>query len=172
MVEPRVSNRMTIENAKETIQFIRLFDKDLNRRFNKAIKAILKPVKERAESKFPEGEYVVGVTKKNLLGYVAARGGTGFDKSRPWSEAPGGVKAGIYEFFGSSLANTPDRRKNQVAGLLRNLDSRFGSVSGGGRILWDAWDEVGEGRMDMIAAEFRKAEREMQAKLDALGEGY
>lgn len=162
MADTRLGSNILIENAKETINALATFEPTLHKALNVTIRRALEVVKQGAERRYPDGAWVVKINKKNILGSITTKpGSTG---GRNWGSADPGVKAAIFEF----AENNPSGRP-QVAGLLQTLNRRYGST---GRFLWAAWDAEGEVALNKIKSAAKKAEAELQARLDAQGEGY
>lgn len=162
MTERQKAN-IEITNVKQTINALRAFSPEIEKRLGKQIKEALKVTKTRAEGKYPKGSWVVGRTNKKLLGYVSARaGGT---RGTSWGDSSPGIKAAIFEFAGKyQTGRTP-----QAQGLIDSLETRYGSP---GRFLWAAWDETGKDVLDKIRDAVEQAERELQAQLDTEGQAY
>lgn len=161
----RVGTNIEIQGVKQTVRALKAFTPAVHRALNKEIKRSLEIVKQRALARYPKGEYNVRVNTKNLLGtVVAASGGAGGGWKR-WDDAPGGVRAAIFEFAGSQ----GDGATPQAQGLIESLSRRYGQP---GRFLWAAWDESGKQVLAEIKAAVLRAERDLQATLDLAGEDY
>lgn len=160
----RDGTNIRITGVKQTILALKAFEPTLYKELNREIKSSLQTVKDRAKGKYPGGNWNVRVNNKNLLGTVVATSAGGGGWTR-WGDAPPGVKAAIFEFAGSSTAGeTP-----QSAGLIKSLTARYGTP---GRFLWAAWDEVGKSVLSEIEGSVHRAERDLQGRLDAAGEGF
>lgn len=146
-----------------TVRAIREFEPEIKKRLDRTIRQALNKTRDGARSRYPKGDWVVRVNKKNLLGAIAARGGGG--RAERWGDSAPGTRAAIFEFVGSRTSgSTP-----QVRGLINSLNRRYGSP---GRFLWDAWDATGERALETIRVGVMQAESELQSKLDAAGEAY
>ena len=154
-----------ILGVKETVTALRAFEPSLLKEMNSEIRRSLTPVRERAKGKYPAGVWSININTKKILGSIcAASGGAGGLKPR-WGDSAGGIKAAIFEFAGSTTQGaTP-----QAQGLIKSLTERYGSP---GRFLWSAWDELGGGVLQNIEESVRRAERDLQANMDAAGEGF
>lgn len=159
-----------IVGVRATINALRDFTPSVEAALHSTIIDVLNRVRHGAQARYPRGSWIVGRNRKKLLGYVAARaGGGGWGRTGgPWRglrQLAPGTRAAVLEFIGSKYAGN----RPQVVGLLRTLDSRYGSP---GRFLWASWDEHGKGVLRDIADAVRVAERDLQATLDAAGEAY
>lgn len=153
-----------IIGVKETVNALKAFEPDLLKRMNKEIRDSLGKVRDRAKGKYPGGSWSININNKKILGSIAAsaRGGL---VANSWGKSAPGTKAAIFEFVGSRYSgNDP-----QVTGLISSLTRRYGQP---GRFLWSAWDELGSGVLSDIEQAVRRAERDLQANLDAAGERY
>lgn len=160
-------SNIQITGVKQTIAALEAFDPEMKKALDKTIKSALAVVRAGAQAKFPDGAWTIGVTKKKLLGYVAARSGGG-GWGPPWkkvSDLAPGTKAAVFEFIGSrSRGATPQARR-----LIESITARYGQP---GRFLWSSWDEHGQQALEDIKYEVLKAERDLQRMLDAAGEGF
>lgn len=167
----RSGSNIQILGVKQTVAALKAFAPDLYDRMNADIKAALDRTREGAKGEFPDGSWSIRITKKNLLGTITT--GRGVRNDKHWSQSSPGVKAAMWEFLGSTgMANTPDRRKAQVKGLIETLNARYGDVAGGGRLLWDAWDRTGDRVLMDIRQSVFDAEKKLQRRLDAAGEAF
>lgn len=152
-----------ITGVGATVRAIREFEPEIKTRMDRTIRTALNKTRDGARARYPHGDWVVRVNRKNLLGAIAARGGGG--RAERWGESAPGTRAAIFEFAGSRTSgSTP-----QVRGLIDSLNRRYGSP---GRFLWDAWEATGERALETIRGAVLQAEAELQAKLDAAGEAY
>lgn len=148
-----------IIGVKKTLAILNEVDPEVRKALNATIKEALQPVRERAKAKYSKGSWVVRLNNKKILGQIAAGGGRYVSSS--WSKSAPGVRAAIFEFAGSTTSGkTP-----QAAGLIKSLNSRYGSP---GRFMWSAWDEVGDNALKEINTMIREAERNLQARLDTV----
>lgn len=163
----RVGTNVQINGVKQTVAALKAFEPDLLKGMNAEIKDSLKQVQEGAKSRYPKGAWSLRLNQRKILGtIIATGGGRGVNgRSGTWEALPGGVRAAIFEFAGKNQSGkTP-----QAQGLIKHLNDRYGSP---GRFLWDSWDQKGGWVLDQIEAAVKKAERDLQASLDAAGEGY
>ena len=163
-MEPRSTSNVRIDGVKQTIDALRAFTPDVERLLDTQIKDALRATETAARARYPRGSWIVGRSKKKMLGYIAARAGGGSSK-KSWGAGPPGRRAGIFEFIGTGYAGD----RPQVLGLIKSLQARFGSP---GRFLWAAWDATGSDVLERIEESVRGAERELQAHLDMAGEAY
>jgi hypothetical protein len=161
----RQGNAIEVRGVRETISALVAFEPEIKKGLDKTIRAALRQTRDRARLLYPQGDWVVRVNKKNLLGTIAARGGQGGDSKRSWSELPSGARAGLFEFIGSSYAGS----RPQVLGLISSLNARYGQP---GRFLWSAWESTGEDVLTTIRDAALNAQARLQANLDAAGEAY
>lgn len=156
-------NVIEVKGVRETINALAAFEPELKKQMDKVIRASLNEVKAGAQARYPKGAWVVRVTKKNLLGTIAAQaGGT---RAKRWGDSSPGIKAAIFEFAGArSSGATPGAK-----GLIESLNERYGSP---GRFLWDSWDANGERAVDQITDAVKMAESRLQAALSAAGESF
>lgn len=159
------NTNVQIIGVKQTITALRAFEPDLLKAMNKEIRESLKPVRDRAKGKYPNGAWSININQKKILGSIAAASGGVGGLQKTWGESAPGIKAAIFEFAGS----TQEGRTPQAAGLIKALTARYGQP---GRFLWSAWDELGSGVLSNIEGSVRRAERDLQASLDSVGEGY
>ena len=159
----RSGSGIEITGVRPVVRALESFAPDIEFALDQAIKDSLQATKSAAQAKYPEGLWVIGRTKKKLLGYIAARAGG--KRAARWGDSSGGIKAAIFEFAGSVQPG----RTPQAQGLISHLDEKYGDT---GRFLWDAWDETGAEVLDDINVYVRVAEAELQARLDGAGEGY
>lgn len=159
----RVGSSMEITGVRSTVNGLRAFAPDIEQAMDKEIKAALGRTKAVAGMYYPGGKWTVGRSKKKLVGYISATaGGT---RGKTWGESAGGIRAAIFEFAGTNQSGkTP-----QAKGLIAHLNSKYGSP---GRFLWRAWDETGVDVLHDIAVSVKKAEKELQARLDSEGTAY
>lgn len=162
-VGDRVSSNIQIVGVKETIAALRAFEPDLAKAMNKQIRQILTQVRSAAQAKYSAGRWTIRVNQSKILGQISAAGGS--VSPAGWGASPGGVRAGIFEFLGTNYSG----RRPQVLGAIASLNARYGTP---GRFLWSAWDQVGKDVLSQIARVVAAAEQELQARLDAAGEGY
>jgi hypothetical protein len=152
-----------VEGVAKTVRALDAFAPEIKARLNREIRKALNDTKTRAQSKYPKGAYVTLVNKKKILGSVTtARGGV---NGRRWGEADAGARAAIFEFAGSRQ----EGRTPQARGLIKSLNARYGTT---GRFLWSAWDETGKDVLDRIRTSVLSAERDLQSKLDSIGESF
>lgn len=159
----RAGTNIRITGVKQTVRALKEFQPALYKQMNREIRSALQVVKDRARGKYPTGDWAVRVNTKNLLGTVTAtaRGGA----APSWANASGGQRAAIFEFAGSrTMGATP-----QAKGLIESLTRRYGTP---GRFLWAAWDESATQVLSEIEGAVKRAERDLQANLDAAGEGF
>lgn len=160
----RVGSNIEIQGVRQTVNALIAFTPDVKKALNDSIKESMGEVATRARAKYPKGSYGVQITKRKILGTVYARGGR---RGKRWgdSSTSPGVRAAIFEFAGSAgPGKTP-----QARGMIKSLTERYGQP---GRFLWAAWDELGKGVLASIKYDVEKAERELQATLDRIGETY
>lgn len=162
MADTGLRSNIQITGVKETITALDAFAPEVKKVLNRQIRSALEVVKRGAEARYPEGAWIIKITKRNLLGSITTKPGSVGDKN--WGSADPGVKAAIFEF----AENNPSGRP-QVAGLLATLNRRYGAP---GRFLWAAWDSDGEDALNKIKTAVKKAEAELQARLDATGEEF
>lgn len=162
----RINANIQIDGVKSTIRALKEFEPGIRLRMNREIRRSLETVKGRALAKYPTGAYDIKITQKNMLGSIrAASGGATLSRSQRWGDAPPGIRAAIFEFAGSlDSGATP-----QAEGLIKHLNAKYGSP---GRFLWAAWDESGRQVLEQIATAVKRAERDLQASLDAAGESF
>lgn len=163
-MESRAGSNVRIDGVKQTIAALRAFTPEVERVLDEQIKDSLRATEAAARAWYPRGSWVVGRSKKKMLGYVAARAGGGSSK-KSWGTGPPGRRAAIFEFIGTGYAGD----RPQVLGLIKSLQGRYGSP---GRFLWAAWDATGSDVLERIEESVLGAERVLQAHLDAAGEVY
>lgn len=158
-----VGTSIEIKGVRSTRNALQNFSPDIKRRMDATIKAALRETRDAAISRYPSGDWVVRVNRRNLLGVIAARAGTGRGPSL--AESGGGVRAAVFEFAGSvGSGATP-----QASSMIDSLNRRYGQPL---RFLWNAWDATGEHVLTTIREAVLQAEAELQARLDAAGETY
>lgn len=158
------NTNIRIDGVKQTVAALKAFAPEIQKTMNVTIRAALNDVRTGAQARYPKGSWQININTKKILGSIAARSGGGRVAKR-WEDSSPGVKAAIFEFAGK---NQPGKTP-QAQGLIKSLNARYGAP---GRFLWDSWDTNGKDTLDTIANAVRKAERELQAKLDAAGEAY
>lgn len=158
-----IGTAIEIRGVRATRNALQDFSPDIKRRMDATIRAALRETRDAAISRYPTGDWVVRVNRRNLLGVIAARAGTG--RASTFSASGGGVRAAVFEFAGKYQ----DGRTPQARGLIDSLNRRYGQP---GRFLWDAWDATGEHVLTTIREAVLQAEAELQARLDAAGETY
>lgn len=161
----RSGSNILIIGAKETITALREFTPDVERKLDNTIKDALRVTAQTAKGRYPKGSWIVGRSKKRMLGYVAARAGGGGWGGKALNDLSPGTRAAILEFIGTAYSGS----RPQVTGLIATMNSRYGSP---GRFLWQAWDSTGANTLATIDDAMRQAEAELQARLNALGEGF
>jgi hypothetical protein len=161
----RQNSNIQITGVKETARALKEFAPDLHKSMNKEIRKSLNVVKARAQSKYPKGSWKININQKRILGSIVATSGGGTSTGSSWSNAPDGVRAAIFEFAGSKT----DGATPQAKGLIKSLNARYGTP---GRFLWSAWDETGKQALSEIETAVRRAERDLQGRLDAIGEEF
>jgi hypothetical protein len=153
-----------ITGVRQTIAALKAFTPGVEKVLGEQIREALAATQRAAQGIYPRGSWVIGRNRKKLLGYIAARaGGGGGGKS--WGAGPAGRRAGIFEFIGSSYGGD----RPQVLSTIASLNSRYGQP---GRFLWSAWDQTGKQVLDDIKVAVQGAERELQARLDSIGDVY
>lgn len=163
MSEERTSVNIEIQGVRKTVAALKAFTPEIHKALNDNIKSALRDTQDTAKSIYPRGAWTVGVSQKKLLGYVAARGGG--SRAQVWGDSSPGVRASIFEFAGTRSSSS----RPQVVNMIASLNRRYGTP---GRFLWEAWDRSGSGVLLDIRLSVQKAERELQAALDAAGEDY
>ncbi|MDE2100150.1 MAG: hypothetical protein KGL39_23040 [Patescibacteria group bacterium] len=158
-------NTIEVTGVRETIAALAAFTPEIKKGLNATIRAALQQTRDRARSIYPNGDWAVRVTKKNLLGTIAARGGQGADPKKSWSALPGGARAGVFEFIGTRYAGN----RPQVQGLINSLNARYGQP---GRFLWASWESTGEDVLATIRDATLIAEARLQESLNAAGEAF
>ena len=159
----RVSASIEVTGVKATIRALEQFAPEIKARMNKEIRQALALTKTRAQANYPKGAYTLQINKKKLLGSILATPGQRIDDD--WGASSSGVRAAIFEFAGSRQSG----RTPQARGLIESLNRRYGTP---GRFLWAAWDETGKDALDRIRTSMLAAERDLQAKLDSIGESF
>lgn len=158
----RSTANIEITGVKQTVAALKAFTPDLYKRLNREIRKGLSQVLKGAQGRYPGGAWQLSISQKRILGSISARNG---DRAPSWGDSDPGVKAAIFEFAGSrSQGATP-----QARGLIESLNRRYGQP---GRFLWASWDEQGPGVMEDIAAAVRRAERDLQTRLEAAGDSF
>jgi hypothetical protein len=164
MANTRTLSNIRVDNVKATIKAINEFAPDLKKRMTKEIRDSLNVVKTRAEGKYPKGAWQVQINNRRILGSIKTRAGSTSYGQR-WGDADPGVRAAIFEFAGTRTAgDTP-----QAKGMIESLTRRYGQP---GRFLWAAWDEVGPAALEQIRDAVKKAERELQNRLNETGDSF
>jgi hypothetical protein len=157
------STNIRIDGVKQTVAFLKDFAPEIQKAMNKTIRLALNDTKRGAEARYPKGAWSVNINSKKILGSISARsGGT---RASSWADSSPGIKAAVFEFAGSRQPG----RTPQARAMIASLRARYGEP---GRFLWDAWDEGGKDALDKIETAVKQAERELQAKLDSMGESY
>lgn len=152
-----------VSGVGKTIRALEAFAPEIKDRLNKEIRKSLTSTKQRAQSKYPKGAYTIQINKKKILGSVTTQKGS--VNGKRWGEADAGARAAIFEFAGSNQ----DGRTPQARGLIESLNRRYGTT---GRFLWSAWDETGKDVLENIRTAVLSAERDLQNKLDSIGESF
>lgn len=156
-------NAIEVYGVKQTIAAMEQFAPEIRKRMNKEIRQQLAFTQARARSLYPHGAWQIVINKKRLLGSIQTAPGT--LNRKKWGESDPGARAAIFEFVGSQTeGDTP-----QVQGLIKSLNARYGEP---GRFLWEAWDETGRSVLSNIRTSVLAAERDLQAKLDSIGESH
>lgn len=158
----RLGSNIQITGVKQTIAALQAFDPEIKKTLTKQIREALATTRTRAIGKYPRGAWSINVNQKKILGSIVARSGA---RAVRWGDSDPGVRAAIFEFAGS----TQPGKTPQARAMIASLNARYGQP---GRFLWSAWDETGAGVLNDIQTAVRGAERELQARLDAIGEGY
>ena len=158
------SQGIRITGVKQTMAALKAFEPDVYKAMRKTIRTRLRSVAKGATGRYA-GKYSVSIRDagKNPGGSIT--GVMGPQKSRnDWSSPQ--TRAVIFEFAGKrSRGKTPG-----AAAAIAAFQSRYGAP---GRFLWEEWDSQGGQQIaEEVGAEIRDAERILQAKLDAAGEGY
>jgi len=160
-----VSNTGTaieIKGVKATTRALKEFAPELRKDLNRAIRRSLDQVKRGAEGRYPNGSWSIRINNKKILGSLGTMGGRSSDS---WADADPGVRAAIFEFAGS----TGQGKSPQAQAMIESLNNRYGQP---GRFLWDAWDDSGDLAKNQIRMAVKNAERQLQAKLTAMGEAF
>lgn len=152
-----------ITNVKATIAALDTFAPEVKKAMNKTIRQALDVVRTGAEQRYPKGAWSININQKKILGAISARGGG--ERAARWGDSAPGIRAAIFEFAGS----TQPGKTPQARAMIESLNRRYGAP---GRFLWDAWDSQGQNALDQIQDAVYGAERELQAKLDGMGESY
>jgi len=160
----RNAANIRIDGVRETVAALKAFTPEVEAQLDYEIKEALERVHTATQANYPKGAWVVGRSRKRLLGYIAARAGGG-KSTKSWGKGPAGRRAAIFEFIGSQYAGT----RPQVLGLIASLNERYGQP---GRFLWAAWEQIGARVLEDIEAAVKGAEAALQAQLDAAGETY
>jgi hypothetical protein len=155
-------SNIRIDGVRETINALRDFEPQLKKVLDTEIKQALQATREAAKARYPRGSWIVGLSRKKLLGFITTGKG---QKAARWGDSAPGIRAAIFEFAGRpGPGKTP-----QAKGMIASLTRRYGEP---GRFLWDAWDSKGEAALSDIKGAVEKAERDLQARLDMKGVSY
>lgn len=154
-----------IIGVKKTIKALGEFEPELKKRMNSEIRKALTQTRNVAKGKYPGGAWSININNKKLLGSIAATAGGGTWGTKSLSELAPGTRAAILEFIGTKYSGN----RPQVVGLINTMNARYGSP---GRFLWAAWEQTGDTVLKDIESAVLSAERDLQASLDAAGEGY
>jgi hypothetical protein len=157
------ASNIRIDGVRQTIAALKAFTPDVEKVLGDQIRDALGATQEAAQNRYPRGSWVIGRNRKKLLGYIAARAGG--KRAASWGDSAPGIRAGIFEFLGSTYGGS----RPQVLGAIASLNARYGQP---GRFLWSAWDESGQRVLDQIRVAVQEAEKKLQATLDAEGEAY
>lgn len=157
------ATNIRIDNVKATVAALKEFAPEIQQRMNKEIRTALVKTQTGAKARYPKGSWSISVNTKKILGSISARsGGT---RASSWEKSSPGVRAAVFEFAGSrGTGKTP-----QAAAMISSLRARYGEP---GRFLWDSWDENGAQALADIESSVREAERDLQAKLNSMGESF
>jgi hypothetical protein len=158
------SQGIRITGVKQTMAALKAFEPDVYKAMRKTIRTRIKSVAKGATGRYA-GKYKVSIRDAGRNPGASITGVMGPQKNRnDWSSPQS--RAVIFEFAGSrSRGKTPG-----AAAAIASFQARFGAP---GRFLWEEWDSQGGKKIsDEVGAEIRNAERILQAKLDAAGEGY
>lgn len=158
----RLGTNIQITGVKQTVAALQAFDPEIKKVLTSQIRESLTKTRTRAIGKYPRGAWSININQKKILGSISARSGA---RAPRWGDSDPGVRAAIFEFAGSQQPG----RSPQARAMVASLNARYGQP---GRFLWAAWDETGADVLDDIRTAVSRAERELQARLDAIGEGY
>ena len=151
-----------ITGVGQTMTALKAFEPEVYKVLRKGIRTKLRSVGRGASGRYG-GKYKVSIRDAGRRPGASVEGVMGPQpKGRnDWSSPQ--TRAVIFEF--AQNATRPGTRA-----AIQSFQTRFGSP---GRFLWEEWDSQGGKRIsEEIAGDIREAEKVLQAKLDAAGEGY
>ena len=151
-----------ITGVGQTMTALKAFEPDVYKALRKGIREKLRSVGRGASTRYG-GKYKVSIRDAGRKpgGSITGVMGPQPKGRNDWSSPQ--TRAVIFEF--AQNATRPGTRA-----AIDSFQSRFGSP---GRFLWEEWDSQGGKRIsEEIEVDIRAAEKVLQAKLDAAGEGY
>ena len=159
-----------ITGVKQTMAALKAFEPEVYKAMRKTIRTRIKSVATGAAGRYQSssgggGKYKVSIRDAGKRPGASITAVMGVQKGRnDWSDPQS--RAVIFEFAGSrSRGKTPG-----IAAAIASFQAKYGAP---GRFLWEEWDSQGGQKIsEEVEAEIRDAERILQAKLDAAGEGY
>jgi hypothetical protein len=152
---------IVIKGMSETVLHLKNFERDIYDVLRVEVREILNRTRSSAQGRYPEGRWRISFGAGRWpAGSISTAGGSSRDYAR-WSDAPGGVKASIFDTMGRrSGGKTP-----QAQATIASLNARYGPPQ---RFLWPAWMSNRRQSMTDIDKAFRDAERELQHRLDGV----
>lgn len=158
--------KFEVGGFREVMEAIRATEPKIRAKMDKEIRSALRDVQRDAKEEYGDGSWVVRINKRGLFGLIETAPGS--LNKKDWGASDPGAKSSLYEFIGAKYSGN----RPQVVGLIESLNDRFGNVSSGGRVLWDAWDKNATTVLARIRTAVLAAEKEFQAAMDSAGEVY
>ncbi len=152
---------ITITGMSETVLHLKGFHRDIYDVLNKQAREIMDRTRATAKGRYPGGSWSISFGSNRWpSGQISTTGGSSRGYKR-WADAPGGVKASIFDTMGRrSGGKTP-----QARATIASLNDRYGAPQ---RFLWPAWMANRRASMQDLERAFRDAERELESKLNGV----
>lgn len=149
---------IVITGMNETVYHLKHFHRDIYDVLDKQAREILQRTRSSAAGRYPGGSWSVSFGSARWpAGTIQTTGGSSRDYKR-WADAPGGVRASIFDTMGRrSGGKTP-----QARATIASLNDRYGAPQ---RFLWPAWMANRRESMRDLERAFRDAEQRLEDRI-------
>ena len=160
-MQDKQTDGIVITGMAETTLHLKNFHQDIYDVLRVEVRDILGRTQSGAKSRYPAGSWSISFGGTRWpAGTISTTGGSSKGIAR-WANAAPGVKASIFDTMGRrSGGKTP-----QARATIASLNARYGAPQ---RCLWPAWMQNRRSSMDEIERAFRKAEDDLESRLNGV----
>ena len=152
---------VAVTGMNQTIVYLKGAERDIYDVLDKQVREIGRRTISSAKGRYPSGSWSVSFGGARWPAGSVSTTGSSSKGFGSWADAPGGVRASIFDTMGRrSGGKTP-----QARATIASLNARYGAPQ---RFLWPAWMENRESSMSDIDRAFREAEQKLQSRLNGV----